>query len=515
MITVLIADDEPMLRMALKSIVPWEKLGCRIIGEAANGKAACSFIDNTVPDILITDIKMPEMNGIDLIRNIRKKEYKTQVLVLSGFDDFEYVREALMLGAADYILKPYISEQKLRETLEKVISCVMKNKMERDNKDSDKKTEQELLERYLLYEREEPQYKVPEIGMLREKYYFICIRLCYNRLLKQTLREKKETLSNAVTEIMYYYYGKKGLICQTDFREWIILMPQENFVESEMKEMLDNVPLYTGVSAIAGVSSLGDRTFDTKDKIKECREAVEYGFYSKNVIYYYSEKYLIPLTKEFWRTEIPQEILRFVQTENWQEIKKYELPFLKQGAGNYHPKKLKVFVLEYLLFVQSHLAGVIKKGEKWFSTEEVESHLEKIDTWEEMYDFVHQSVSNLCDYVSNQLRQQYSLPVIRAIQYIDEHYSENISMGNMAAEIGMNPTYLSRLFMKEKEITCTEYLNSVRIDHAKELLKDKHISVEEVAGQVGYMNSKYFFRVFKKTMGISPLKYRQRLLDLK
>lgn len=69
--------------------------------------------------------------------------------------------------------------------------------------------------------------------------------------------------------------------------------------------------------------------------------------------------------------------------------------------------------------------------------------------------------------------------------------------------------------MREKEITCTEYLNSVRIDHAKELLKNKHISVEEVAGQVGYMNSKYFFRVFKKTMGISPLKYRQRLLDLK
>lgn len=515
MITVMIADDEPMLRMALKSIVPWESLGCRVIGEAANGKEACAFFEHTVPDILITDIKMPEMNGIELIRHIREKEYGTQILVLSGFDDFEFVREALVLGAVDYILKPSISEEKLKEVLGKAAKRVVMKKIEQENKNADKKTEQELLEKYLLYKEQEAAAQISKIDILNEQYYFICLRLFYNSVLKQNERNKEETLSNAVRGIIDYYCGKDVLACQTDFREWVLLMPQKIFREKELKEMLYNIQLYTGIRSAAGVSGVGENASEIEEKLKESKEAVDYSFYEEKELYYYSRTYLSPLTEEFWRTEIPQEILYLIQTENWSQIKQYELSVLKQCQEHYYPKKLKAFVLEYLIFVQSHLAGKIKEGERWFSTEEVEMHLEKIDTWEELHDFVYQVVFNLCDYIAEQLQHQYSPPVLSAVHYMEKHYMENISLGDMAEEIGINTTYLSRLFVKEMEITCVEYLASIRIRHAKELLKDKNMSVEEIAGKVGYVNSKYFFRVFKKAEGISPLKYRQRLLNLK
>ena len=157
MYSILIIDDEPIVKIALRSILPWEEHGFSICGTASNGLEAMSLIEKHQPDVIITDLKMPEMDGLELIRTLKEKNYPGEILVLSNYEDFDSVRSALLLGAADYLLKIKISPDTL-------LACLNKTTEKLQEKPTGK-----FLFQPKLYPRTEPAYSSP---FLRERLPF-------------------------------------------------------------------------------------------------------------------------------------------------------------------------------------------------------------------------------------------------------------------------------------------------------------------------------------------------------
>ncbi|MEH7480018.1 response regulator [Neobacillus drentensis] len=482
MYSVLIVDDEPWIAYGIKRLIDWDSFGFTVIGEAHNGVAALEIILDKKPDIVLSDIRMPGLDGFELLDCINQNKLETKVILISGYSEFEYAQKAVRLGAVDYILK-----QIDKDTL---ISSLMRVKDLLQQKQQALKVLDTSL--YDLFELFGTDTKIKICDFLTNKRMEFVDP--YYRLI--TFMYQTITVSNP--EEVITFNGIKCIRFRTGQNKISILI---NYDESKKPiDSLDFTSFELANAECIGISSLGESSTPISKLYQESDIAVlSSSFISgRKVIKYESAQITDSLTRVLLSIEVAikeqkQDKINKGLEDLLDKCREHSLLIdqvtniynqLVSLIHKYYRNSNRVKGIEYLTYYQG--------ARSFHSIEEI---FDKIKMF-----FVEQPQEELL--ITNEM-------VKTIIDYINSHFTEEILLTTLAQKFNMSIGYLSVLIKKETGTTYTEYVTQKRLNMAKELLSDSKLSVYEIVRRVGYKDYFHFNKLFKKYFGLTPSKYRK------
>lgn len=523
MYRVIIIDDEPMMRMAILNLIEWESIGCEIVGEFANGLEALKCLDETAPDVILTDIIMPEMDGIELIKQVHEKKTDIAFIILSSHDDFQYVREALLLGARDYLLKTEVDAKTLISIVQKILLTIKKPLPDKDGKNVKQlptKTKEEVLDEMIergLLGNEEKYAALLNI----KTHSKICMALISidDRLRNQVGNDPQmiESVVNTIKQI-----GKENLpqdVIYYKKQEFLMIFHPERIRDERMHnftEILTRIAIltkrYSNVSVQIGVSCPVDFE-DFNLAVVESKMALAQRFYS-----------------DLGLGEFVFQSLRDKLKDNEEELRKFRFVAINKISNLVHDgqlDKIEPFIKEIYTAIRNEYfmpiylketsykilellaCLVLDEDKNPIPEESVFQEINDCSSFEQLTFEMEQKTKYIIE-LSNQNFNEGTNQLIRAAtNYIKSNYRDNdLSLQVIADKIGTNASYLSRLFYQNIGMTYTDYVSDIRINKAKDLLIENQYSVGQIFEIVGFSNSKYFGKIFKKATGKSPNEYR-------
>jgi two-component system, response regulator YesN len=539
MLKILIVDDDKIIRRGLRTIIENDANNFKVIGEAANGLRALEVIEEMKPDILITDIKMPLMDGIELINNILKKGIKLKTIVLSGYDDYKYVRETLKNGAIDYILKP-VENEELINLLEQIKDKIEEDKIQEENlfMYSKKITESIFLlkEKFLSSLLKESrsleiskeslnEFNITKIGecILADigiDNYYKLNTASSNEDLKQEA-VIKDVLKFIYEEELIKEREMQLLICQHEDEIIMLFVSPFNdskgfreYINRALNNIRQRVFMNKHFTITIGISKTFGDIVNTSAAYIEAREALNSRFYEqKNKVIEYNYERLKYEAFNINKSEMEEKINRlagYIQLGNSEKAKgEIENIFEVMGPGRIEPTEFKK-ILSSIIWAVKLAVPEFKEIIENDKTKKLNiiSYIEDIDTLTELKKSIPEGIFLATDTIKL-VRKGKSRKIIEtAKDYIRNHYSEEISLKNVAEYIFINPNYLSELFKEETGTNFIDYLIETRMNSAKKLLLRPGIKVYEVGQMVGYSEPESFTRAFKKVIGVSPNEYK-------
>ncbi len=393
----LIADDEPKIRKGLRNSLNWAEIGVEIIGEAEDGEIALDIVRSNHPDIILLDICMPFINGLQLIEKVKQEYDECIMIVVTGHDEFSYAREALRLGVFDYVLKP-VSKEQLHNVVLKAIDEISSIK----NRNKYYKWAQNQLSQ---------NYKV-----LKEKFMNEWLENHFSSAeIKEQLEYYKINFTDKTGMLLVRPVEKNSVVEMNDWDNNLLLFAIQNVIEELVENMQPNIVFRDNkdnIVAVTGIPNISE-WFQLKDKLESC-----------------IEKYL--------------------------------------------DKSIRVY------------QKVSEKG---------------MDEIPAVYDALIDEVSK---------ESSYTPMVIKAKQYIENNYfKEELSLEDVARDIKVSASYLSRVLKQETGTSFIDYLTQVRVKMAIQLMNDPSMKIYEIAERVGYNSQHYFSTAFKKVLGVSPVEYKK------
>ena len=492
----LVVEDNAVYRHAVRTIVDWEQCGFEIAAEAVSGRQALELLGKRRFDLILTDVSMPEMNGIDLVKAVKARDPDILVVMLSSYDDFRFVKDSLKLGAEDYLLKQELEPETLRRMLEQ-----MKRRL----------------------------------GQLAETKRREAARLAELRtiVLKQWLTGETPPVPAA-----------DGIVppdgCRLALLAW---RPDEDDgfrLPAEDAGRAIAVPIRTGrlVLLDTGSRSDGDGEFASRRIAKRwLREA---GGRSRaaavaageggagagrlRAAYRAAEEALFRTVYDGWgqlfEAERRQEAERAVDPQRivrWREaLRGSDLDELADALADLFRElrrrkpamatlKQHLVDLYVSLFGRAEYGGGMLAGQDWLT--ELTDSLERLDSLDAIQERLLAVCRERCGpTAASSCRKE----IRQALAYIREHYAEDISVAELSRHLGFSPNYLSSLFRSETGLRVTEYVSRVRMEMAKRLLRNTPLKVYEVASQVGYQETSYFCKVFKEVTGETVTAFRRK-----
>lgn len=538
MFKVLIIDDEPIIRKGLKNIINWKNYDCEVCGEAADGLEGCELIKNLLPDIIITDIKMPEVDGLSMLRDIRTTVPGSKIIILTGYRDFDYVHEALKLGAFDFILKPSKIEE-LTSIISRAVKELRFQKERTEEFDKLKvyfKENLPILREKLLYD------VIYEINTNRQEIiermdlFEINIKN-FIMLVVQNDEEDAESKKISQYDRHLYQFGiistfgevfsdafKVTSISLNDIGIAFIIMPEDD--NADTTELIDKKCNYLqeiikncfGFTVTIAVSSEASGPMQLPEKFRECREALEHKFYlGNNSIIFHSD------VSSFFKYE-DHSILEKLQKLLLEGIKTGNTVYVKERLGeifNYIKSLdpvgrdfIKNFYWNTISSINSiRLSVPNMESEKKNENKQLSglySLIEKCSNMDELNSILEEAALSVTIKVNNYNNKSIKLILRKAVEYIQAHFCEQVTLNEVAEHTYVSTYYISRMFKREMGKNFVDYLNEIRIDKAKELLKDVRFKTYEVAESVGIPDAHYFSRLFKKYVGVTPTEYRDQ-----
>ena len=529
----IICDDDEIILKGLWSVIDWASLGIELVGTAGNGKEGLALLKEQRPELLMTDIRMPHVDGLQLIEEGKKLNPGLMAIVFSGYDDFEYAREAISIGVDQYILKP-VTRMSLRKVLQELKEKI---EAEQEQEDFQSKLANEMHEyeqfsiRHFFEQVLEGELCVTEIYDEAAKWSLDLSASCYNLLFLYVQQEKENgseremnTFVHLQEEILQYFLR---------FPQYILFRWNVNcygvLVKCDAEEMED----YTQ-RAIAQIQMNCESQNANADwyvvvgtpverlsMLKECYDRVNhYGAYR----FLYPQMHV--LSEETLKSYLPaQDDTRIAEVDATKMSPEIISEFLAKGSS----KEVYNFVESYLQSISEVIHSVIFRDyvvlnirftaiafmeRNGVTKEEFLAHIGKYGTnvhvqQDEVFEYFLSILQTAIDLRDEQNTNLSSKTLKKALAYIDEHYtSENLSLGTVACEVQVGANYLSSVFSQNMQKTFTEYISEKRMEKAKKLLKSTELPTSEIAAQVGYKDPHYFSFVFKKTQGCSPREYR-------
>ena len=537
MLKVFLVEDEVVMRNGIKNNIPWEQEGFEFVGEASDGELAYPLIKREKPDILITDIRMPFMDGLELSRLVKKELPQIKIIILSGYNEFDYAKTAISIGVTDYLLKP-ISSAKLLEAVKKVGDMIEK---EQDNV--------RLMERY---------EKEMEENILQEKHK-LWGALASNRLSTIELLEKGQRLGMDFTASAYMVFlfklmqegdatgcsdelnrasekvnslsgtWKKVLSFDRSPEGWAFLIKGESetevletFAETK-KELLNLVASYPKVEYFGGLGSIVQRIGDIQNSYKEAARAFSSRFFldanqiadsAEMVPVHNEEDGKIDVSKMLSKKREHELVEKFFKNGTAEEVDSF-LDELFQGIGEQNCKSLlyRQYVVMDLFFCATDFLGNLGIDTESLPEEcrDINQIVEKAGNARSLRRQIGILFSETMLLRDGHSKKKYSKLLEDAKTFIDENYKhDDMSLNMVAAQVNISPSYFSTIFSSEMGQTFVEYLTHVRLEKAKELLMCSNMRTAEIGYEVGYKDSHYFSYIFKKVVGCSPKEYRNR-----
>lgn len=531
---ILLVDDEEEIRKGIIKKIKWEELGFTVVGEAENGIEALDVIDKTMPDVVVTDIKMPFMDGIKLAENIKYRFPTTKVIVLSGFDDFEYAQEAIKLGVMRYILKP-INSLEMNEILKELKERLDEEILSRNNLEMLKMNYKSSLplikERFLNYWIED--YVAKE--MIEENLQLLKLDIGHKDLAVAIIRPddliKKETdlqllknkslmkvaILNVCEEVAQLH--EVGILFMK-MNEMVLIIPldKEETAKSSHRifACLDQIRItvekYLNTTVTIGVGNVcRDKTILYKT-YASALTALDYSIMlGNNKIIYIEDIEPVHVNDITFEEGDERELLTAIRVGRNDKIEAAidkvltKMEGVQVALGDYQMYIVEVFSSITKLIKNMELdMSKISPGEgNFFGTISAFRTKNEIKEW----------LTRVCIKIAEELHLKRASSkndiIERAKEYIHHNYwDENLSADKLCTFLHISPNYFSSLFKKETKFTFTSYLTQIRIEKAKELLRNTDLKAFDIGNRVGYAEGHYFSYVFKKTTGIAPTEYR-------
>ncbi|MGG1519312.1 response regulator [Paenibacillus oryzisoli] len=529
----IIADDEYNVREGMKELIPWEDMGIEVVAVAADGQEAFDLCRSLKPDILLTDIRMPMMDGLEAALKLKELDEQVRLIIISGAQDFNYAKTALQLNADGYILKP-IKINELQETVSKVVSSIT---MERNREEHELRLKQQLQENMpalrekFLASLMQGIYKTEQ--EVQEKLIFFNLPLAmvgswrvavlrvdeYEEAIKRYSEEYKQLLSFSITNILEEIVNRSrvGVAFAMSENEFVVIFNQTALSSGQhvdlCQEMIDCINTFLKIPISAGIGNPVQKILELHHSCHEASSAIEYRFFTgKNSVLQISDFTTNRVGSEYHSVYEEQiKLLNFMKLGNHEEVaNKLQDIFDSVCASHNSPAG----------YVQSICIELINMASKTLYElgENIESIVDNFSAiFSEVYnkrdaaelqDMMQAFFSRLTDYFSLKHSQKNSHTIKKIKDIIAQKYMENLTIARLSEEVFLSPNYISLIFKQETGENITEYVTKVRMEAAKELLKDNDLKILEVAEMVGYENATYFSTVFKKYTGIHPQKYR-------
>ncbi|SDW77389.1 response regulator [Paenibacillus sp. CF384] len=508
---IIIADDEPLVRIGIKSSFNWAAAGMEIVGEAADGEEALQLIEELQPDIVILDIKMPKKDGIEVLTALRDRGMRTKVIILSSFDDFVHVKQAMQLGALDYFHKPSMNVQEIMSLLQNIQAEARENRMSGAEAVEIKPGKAAILRELLAGSSE----RAEETKLKESNLYTVLFTVKrFGQILKRYTQGNAAylpaTIFNIVSELLAKEQETECM--QLEYNAFLVVLShgdsnstQASFTHvNEIVYMIHNaMKRFLNIEPIFGISNAFHAYAELPQAVDQARRALDMKFYHPNdpVLYYQNRK----RDDESVQEQIGAAI---VAMKDCLKEEKYDsfaaaLASWEQLLQNYegmNERDVKK-VYEGLLFMLS-----VGDDEDLPAGEAAQ-----LDDFTECSSYYHAVFNEKLRARIIGKNKEYSPLIRNVVQFINTRYSENISLKLLGDTFHSSPNYISRLFKQEVGRGVFDYLNVVRIRQAKELLKDYRNKIYEIAEKVGFNSQVHFAIVFNKYEGMSPSDYRKEL----
>lgn len=532
MYSVMIVDDEILARAGIKSLISWEEHGLEIVGKSDNGSKALALAKKLRPDIIITDIKMPVMDGIELVKAVKEVKLDTKFILLSAHDDFELVKQAMKLGVEDYILKLQMEADSLLQVLKSVCESIDKERdtmqkriiIEKQLNDSISILKEDFLKSMIkggnIDEEElEEKFSLYEIPLLENNLLCMLVRLeKFNEMengttvLKASIRDIiKEIASDyGQGEVFYLEEGICVVLCSLAAgksleRQQHLISRLTNGIKEYLKDSMD-------VDVSMGVSAIHQKYRELPVAFQEARKALSSSAAYKlgSILHYDAAKELGDLAESPFEKEI-NEIESSLRKFNVEKIEEgFEELVQKIQKSNGVEKSylagacyIMVFIIKTFLN-DNHLASL------WQEERKSHEEIDKLNTIEDYAVWFDTLKYRLIHFIEPEIGS--NVLIMKAKQFINQHYRGNLPLDAVAKHLSLSPSYFSRFFSKETGQSFTDYVTGLRIEYAKKLLKSGQYKIYEVAELAGYESTHYFSRIFKKVTGESPLDYKSKTL---
>ena len=533
-IKVFLVEDEVIIRSGVKKSINWEQEGYEFVGEASDGELAYPMILKEKPDILITDIRMPFMDGLELSRLVKKELPDIKILILSGYDEFEYAKKAIKIGVTEYLLKP-ISAAKLTEVLNAVAETIRqeneeKNLLEtyfaemRENTERDK---MRLFEKLLMGD-----LSMGEILEAGERFGMNLGASCYKIVLFKILANLEnhvyaEQMVDACSAVEQAASMMEGVyVFQRGVEGWAFLLTaqDEKSMEESAKILYQNLKQamknYTQLEYFGGIGSTDPRIRSLKQSFREADRAFAARFVE--------EANQIISQKEFEKNQMEEglkmqgvvqigksrEMLqKFLSNGTREEVKAFSDAYISRiEEENIRSTMVRQYVvIDVCIVILSFCERISSANRLQEEAEELQKMMQKIHSLSEIKKYVVRLLNEAIELRDAESGRRYSDLIAAAKKEIENHYmTEEISLNTVAISVGMSPSYFSSIFSKEAGKTFVEYLTEVRIEKAKEFLMCSSMKTSEIGYEVGYKDPHYFSYIFKKVQGCSPKEYRAR-----
>lgn len=532
MYSILLVDDEQYIRESIIELVQWEKKGFFILGEASNGEEALEVMEKNVPDILITDIRMPVMDGIELSRRIREKHPSVKIVFLSGHDDFDYAVSGIKLNIIEYLLKP-ISINDLELMLEQVREALDEEKREVNDL---KRIETEYLENFqgikmsFLVSLITDNYKeVPEIEIKKLiETYRLNLKGAQNVLLnvnidKSTLKKgqtenhdlemMKFSLANVIRRISSKYLNGEVF----NFTSNIVVMLSDSKENIELykdiivKEISESTQKLFHFSVRIGVSEEYDSLSGAKPAFQSSISALNYGLImKKNKEVYISDIEMIGLEKMIFDEANETKLISLIKIGSKKELYLFT-DELFRGFDNNNQTHLQIFLMElYVSVLKAYKSVIPIYDTDMLQRIQMISDIHHYQEIEEIREWFKEFCLTVIDSIQTQRKKKTDSLAKKSYDYLIDNYKEpTLSLKSVSKQMAISPSYFSSLFKKENGISFTNALIKIRMEKAKEHLLTTDCKIVEVALVSGYTDQHYFSYCFKKYFGESPNKIRE------
>lgn len=553
MLNVLIADDEQKICQLIEKLIDWPGLNMQVIATAANGLEALEHIRRSRPDIVITDIRMPGYDGLELIRLGKEVNPKTEFIIISGYRHFEYAQTAIRYGVNAYVLKP-IRKDELTQVLKQLGDKLRENELQRNNLDGHlhktQKTDKETLRQTFLSDlivcrcRERLSYPLEQINQ-EFRYAFSTGEFCFaivkvdGRVFddRKNLSLIADKLYHAARRLFHHWVNEYEItslgssfyfLFQLDPEQKHGLRRQFKLLLDELRvqgEILQNISVTAALGKsypslpllepslahvrrlmeerlVVGTGKLLEEELHQRDTLKE--ELHQRDILKEEV--YPKENFTESTAFSEFQGRFSQALEGLEVFSVRDALIKLKNQVLSQSSITGHELlQTAKEVGDFYLFSMKNYRIRIEEGFQ----ERLLSGMENCASAAELFDYLIRALTISYEKAARQKRQDENRPIRVVKQFITSHYGESLTLEQASDAAGLSPAYLGTLFKKETGMTFLEYLSGVRMEAAKQLLKETNRTVADICMAVGYNDVRYFTKSFTKYSGLKPNEYRK------
>lgn len=511
----MIVDDNKMFRYAFKQILNWKEQGIELILEAMNGLHALELLEDQVVDIVVTDMSMPEMDGVELIKAIKKKYPNIKILALSNFDDFTFVKEALKLGAKDYILKHEMTSSSLLEAIEECKKLVIG--------DSNNKESGNMQHKYLEIDSFTGKMLHGQLGLEEmqiglsmytthkniNNVVFITIQLIGSNLDQYAYREWLEKNVNDDYLLLKANVARTTHLIILNYHQ----VSSEQRIMNHMREFVNSLSTtskagdFKTTIAVSGIGRGLKSIPSLYAQVQLARDEMIYDCNKSVVFYDTSIRTFLEISDPsiLFGNMVYQESMMKDQPNFIHEISKIFNKIKDNPIDRISLDKvmfeMSTIILRLAKVHDVSIFEVIGDDKNLYSLiSEKNCMKDKEAIMNQIIDQIYNKASNYANISNTDIRE--------IMKYVDERYPSDLNLASIAKAFSFSANYLSSLFKQETGMNMTEYIKIARVRHAKAFIMERKYKTYEIAKMSGFKNTSYFCTVFKEVTGMSPKEFK-------